>query len=841
MDPSPTRHASRWTVIVVAAVLAFVALYLVRKARSDPRTPFLPEADGAQWITFARAPSTFVRAGVELETTFVREFELAHVPHSAELRVRLRERGEVLVNGRAVVLDADARASWKRAAACDVAQLLQPGVNEIELRARTAFGPAAVWATLECDGQRIASDSTWRASCAGSAERPVRLATEPMSAWSTPSTGSAMGALASTELNPTPLNGLSERRGTLAACATIAIALVIALGRVVRRAPAHFGARSVAAVVAVAAAAGAALFWHNRELSIEAGFDARAHVEYVDHMRATWSVPFADEGWEMYQPPLYYALAAGALQLAGFEQLDASSVHVVRALQWLAWVAQIACIAASMRLLFGERPKVALAGSVFGALLPMPLYLYQYPTNEALAATCVSAALLCALRIAQREQASWTDHLWLGVALGAGLLTKFSAALALAVIFGVLGARHVVRREFSPHVWLRGLGVSALAVLALCGWYYAAVFQRFGKLFVWNNDPLSGLAWWQDPGLHTAGDFARFGAALRRPLFSSLDSVLDAAYSTMWGDGMLGGSGRIDLRPPWDYQLNAANMLLALVPTLALLVGLAVSSARFFRAPRTADWILLGTPAATLAAWTALNLDVPFWAQAKAVYASSVVVPLCVFAALGFDALARAARRAEAALWSLALTVALAGCAPFFSRERLLNTPLDESAPVRAAWAERERAATSSDERSPADLPELERRAQRAGDSPEAWSALSAARRSGGDLEGAIRDARTALAIDPHSAAAHYALGIAHYFAKDESLSLEQLRLAHELAPTEAAFAIDGANLLAKAGRVPEALAVLERTQAESARRGLELPEKFAQSLARMRERAKSR
>jgi hypothetical protein len=35
------------------------------------------------------------------------------------------------------------------------------------------------------------------------------------------------------------------------------------------------------------------------------GFDAVAHEAYIQFIQQKHALPLADDGWEMYQPPLY--------------------------------------------------------------------------------------------------------------------------------------------------------------------------------------------------------------------------------------------------------------------------------------------------------------------------------------------------------------------------------------------------------------------------------------------------------------------------------------------------------------------------------------------------------
>jgi 4-amino-4-deoxy-L-arabinose transferase-like glycosyltransferase len=830
----PLRPESRWTLILVGAAFALALGHLARKATRDPDVPYLPGSTPAEWITFPRAPSTFIHPRVELETTFSRVFHRADPPRAARLRIRFFRNGAVSINGRPVEILPPAGENWKIERTAGIEQLLQAGDNVIVATARSDFGPGALWCALDVDGTTIASDETWTSSCAGSAERPARFARTPMDRWTEPTYASRTAEIHSDELNPTPWNALRSSLGALALCVLLAAALTVGVTWFVRRSRSRWEDRATLGVIVGAALASGALFYHNRALLPEAGFDAPGHVQYVNHMLRTWSVPLADQGWEMYQPPLYYALAAKALDVAGYKTLDPSSVHVVRAVGWLVLLAQTILIALALRRIFADQPRLALAGTCFGAMLPMQLYLYQYVTNEGLAATLTSAAMCCALWILTKERSSLVEHGLLGVLLGLALLTKFSALLALIVIVAVFAGRLVWRREFGARAWTRSVLVPVVCAVLVCGWYYARVYRRFGSLLVWNLDEATGFAWWQDPGIHTFGDYFRFGAAFERPILGALHSIPDALYTTSWGDGLIGGSGRVDIRPPWNYAWMSAGMWLAIPASIALILGCARAFAGFVRDPRAAGWLVLGLFAATFTAWISLTLDLPFFAQAKSVYASSVMIPLCAFAALGFDTLARRAGRAAPFVWATLTTAALLGCASFWATN-------DKGIEIRArtgptAWLWRSSGAGSEPPGGPA---MLEESVSEARDSPEALTRLSESRRERRDLDGALQAALDAVAVDPSDAGAHYAAGVTHHLRQADTLAMPHLELAHRLSPGTAAYALDLANLLVRNGRLPDAQAALERTCAVLVRSGSAVPESLKTTLERLRTRAR--
>lgn len=589
----------------------------------------------------ATPPDTDARPAAEREIAFRTTFTLDRVPERATLRLRTHRDGAVQLNGRELPLPD--RVSWKREREADATALLRPGENALVVRARATRGPPAAWVVLEGPGLLVASDATWTSESMGSGQRPVRLASTPMSEWAErPLAAEATGAAL-------------RRSAPWLAFFALASAAALAAGR-------RLGSPPAAALVALPALAIGVLFWHNRGLAPKLGFDADAHLAYLRLILDEGRLPLADEGWEMYQPPLYYA---GGAALAA---LGAGEAAALRFLNALALVASCAALIGSLRILFPSDPRKALAGTLLGTSLPMQLYLAQYASNELASAAFASLAIWLALHVIAHRESRIAAHLALGALLGAALLTKFSTLLALAAVLAALGAQLVANDERRPRIWVRTLGAVVLACAAVAGWHYARVALHFGDPFVGNWDAAAGVAWWQDPGYRTAGDYLRFGESLTRPVFSAFHSCPDALYSTLWGDGLLGGSARVADAPPWSYRLMLAGYWLAVLPSVAVLLGLALSLRDLVREPR-AEWLLLlGLAGATGLALVGLSLRLPFYAQCKAFYGLQALVPFAAFGAIGLDLLARRLGRAGDVVWVLLGTWALCAWATYWTR-----------------------------------------------------------------------------------------------------------------------------------------------------------------------------
>ena len=675
---------------LAAALLGALALLWLEATRADG-VPFFPREAPAEWILYPLAPNTFVRSQLELEALFTRELTLPAAPQSARLRVRLHRAGRVLVNGAPVAFAASSGERWKEAREGDVAALLHAGSNRVEVHASARFGPPALWLVLDAGAERLVSDASWTVSLMGAEETPARLAREPMSRWArTQARGAELDAQ-----NPRPLDALRARLPTLVGLFALAgaVALAVARGLLGTR---RLSPRVTLGAWLAAAAVWIALFAHNRALRPSWGFDSHAHADYVAFLLQHGSVPLADQGWQMYQPPLYYVLAAGVARLAGFASVEPEAVEALRWLGCVAALLQSGFLLLALRELLPERPGLVLCAFVFGAFLPLQLYLFQFVTNETWVAALVTGALWWTIRMLRHPAADLRQHAILGVFLGLAMLAKFSALIPLVLCPAVLLVQRWLAGRTPARGLLARLAVTLGVVLLLCGWHYLRVALHFGgNPFVGNWDAASGFSWWQDPGYHVRDDYLRFGLALERPLLSAFASVPDALYSTLFGDGLLSGSGFAHITPPWDLSLMAAGYLVALGPCLALLLGVVLAGADFVRTPRAERGLALALLGATGFALLSLTLRLPFYAQAKAFYGASALAPLALCFAFGFDALALRRRwLAPLGVAWLAGWAALALASFFAPAERLAQDPTQLSGVVdREGWIARANAA----------------------------------------------------------------------------------------------------------------------------------------------------
>jgi hypothetical protein len=613
--------------IGVAALGALaVAALIARAALVSPDAPFLVRSD-APWIV---APTPIQTHGMVIDRAepplaiFARPFEAAAAAGPVTLHVRALREVTLFLNDRELPLAPADPGAWKRARSIDLAPHLADGRNVLAAKVSNPDGNPALQIWIEGLPERIETDARWLAAFEGDPAAFAALAEDSV-------------RHPDAALLPAPWSSLAALWPSFALCGVAGIALFFAL----RRAPPALARRAPLVAAALAALFFAIVLRRVLEFPAHVGFDARAHLDYVDWIAQRGSLPKPSDGGLMYHPPLYHALSALLLRLLA--PFDLGRHAIVSILPMLSGLG-MACVAGALaRALWPAAPWLAAGAIAATALLPMNVILAACASNEGPFALFASLALLVAVRALVRP-ATRRDDLWLGVWLGAAALTKYTVLLWAPPLIGAVALK---RLAFERSGAARALGGAALAggiAAALGGWFYARNWWIAGNPLVWSLDAIPGRSWWQLPGFHTLDYFVRFGDSFTHPWFASFHSFWDSLYSTLWGDGLLSGAvGPAEAVRRWRYEPMAAGFLLAVPATLLLFAGWLRALCASLRdgdlGRRLALALLVVFPPLFVATLVNGILHYPFWSGVKAFYALSVTPILGLLGALGFDAL----------------------------------------------------------------------------------------------------------------------------------------------------------------------------------------------------------
>jgi Flp pilus assembly protein TadD len=745
---------------LIAAGVLIAFGWIAWKCVRDPKINFLSGDSRAEWILFPSAVDARTHPVALIDATFRRTFSLYSASNSARMEIRAAKRFELKINGETV--PPVSVPNWKRPSIVEVARFLRVGENEIEVRVFNDDAPPALWMFLTASSSTLRSDDKWEVSIAGSSWRNCTLAAVPRK----PGAGNLLTGGERVSETPPKVWRAWIFFGILAA------GIAFAVNRWIND-DVDLSRGKLFALVGICVFAWVALYWNNAKmLPFHAGYDEKDHIAYIKYIQDRGTLPLPNEGYEMFQPPLFYAIAAGALSIFRLTTSDAGSVAVLRGLTMLFGTANFVFVFLSMRLLFPRRALAQCIGLIMAAFLPMQLYLSHYVTNEVFAATLATLSIYLALRALIVEHSSVWQLLAIGVCVGAAMLAKATTLLLIPPLLGALTIR-LWQQRAPIFDWLRTFGITIAAILITCGWYYIRIWRHFETPIVGNWDPILGFPWWQDPGVHTAADYFRFGRALIAPMFSGFDGFADGIFSTLWGDSLGGGLSGVLSRTPWNYRLMISGYWLAIVPTLLVILGVVIAVIRFARRISAKWFLLLGVSGAVALAVIFMTLKVVSYAQVKAFYGLSALVPFCAFAVVGWLTLTARARTSRFIITALLIFLAINSLASLWIRR---STEQNIYLAIRSTSGSQSQVAIS----------EAREAVKRDPSNVSASFILAAVLDEAGDSNNSVAECERCLQLDPANSDCHFQLGISAEKQGDLTRAMSEARRALELKPEDA-------------------------------------------------------
>ena len=641
-----TRFQVSGALVAVVASVGVVLLMIF----VSPRVPFIFDSGGVAWIAPPEVPrprTIFADGTTSIPATFSHHFSLAEAPPEAVLQVKALGAVALQINDRPVPLPSTQLACFKTTCRAPVARLLRRGRNQVSARVENPIGPPLLWLRIEGDGLAVATSPGWRVETPGQNATAAVRADDTRPYQSTIHTVSPAQALV--------------RWATLLLFSFGTSAGLFLWGRHRMRDPLlrHLPEVTLCLVT---------LFWvylflaKFSQIPLYSGYDGKQHVEYVRFLLEHRSLPLATDGFEMYHPPAFYAVAAGLT--AVFAPLVGEDWGLKLA-PFLCGLGVVWVTYALARRIFGNDHGVVAFAVVVAGVVPLNVYASAYVWNEPLHAFLAGLALYAAVRLFLSREASLLELAGLSAILGLLLLTKFTA-LAVVVLVPLSVAFKLFFVDGARLGRVVGIpGALLLGALLLGGWFYLRNWLVLGDPFVSNLDLPRGLlqnwfqidgdllvatgdrlsTYWQPPGFHTAGYFLGFGESLRQPFFSVFHSYWDGLYSTVWGEGLppLGETPYYHYR--WNLDLMPAAYPLALPATAIGMLGFALALGRALGDPdsgrRCAFTLLTVVVYATVFVWVTLVLRYPYWSGPRATYLLCLVVPAAICSSLGLSAVDR--------------------------------------------------------------------------------------------------------------------------------------------------------------------------------------------------------
>ena len=636
---------------------------------------FLPAQAGAEWIVYPKPAETGPHDTLSITAHFRQSFTLTARPANATLTVRAFKGAAVAINGREVSNTPRTGRNWKSPLSAEVAGVLQPGTNEINAWVTNSVGPPALWLRLESDRLSLGTSERWQVSLNATGWQSARCASQPLEF---EPDGSLDGSTRTMYL-------LKRAWPVEVAFCAVSLVLIWVTNRWLRHKrlqtgtlPPKTSTKLIYGLLAIVLVARAALFINNvPQLPRSMGFDAGEHEQYVQFIQQKHALPLANDGWQMFQPPLYYLTSALVLDACGRLVGDQDAAYFLRAVNGVIGLLHCWVVLLCLRLLFWQNIRAQAVGLLVAAFLPPNLYLSQYVTNEPLAGFLMTVAIYLCLRALRSEKEGLWLPIGIGAALGAAMLAKFSVLLALPLFPAALSQRLAARKEHAGRDWLRSVGAIVVVCLIVCGWHYGRVWARFGKPIVVNQgDTELWHGWWQDPGFRTSAFYSSFGRTLISPSFSAFHSFADGMYSTLWGDGLVSGMSDSIFQPPWNYDLMGAGYWISLGVSLLLIIGVGLTLARLIGQIRAEWFLVLGIVIIFGLGLLWNSLQAPYFCTVKAFYAFPALLPFCALVAVGWDWLRQRHRVIGVAVWVLLLVWSMTVYASFWVRSGNPQTQL---------------------------------------------------------------------------------------------------------------------------------------------------------------------
>jgi hypothetical protein len=371
------------------------------------------------------------------------------------------------------------------------------------------------------------------------------------------------------------------------------------------------------------------------KLNYQVGTDGWGHIEYINYIVTKGSLPLANDGWQMFQPPLNYILSAPLYNLL-IKWFDFPSiVKMMVIIPVICGLLQIEIVYRIGRLVFADRKDLQLIAIITGSLLPIHTYACQSMGNEPLVACFMSLLVFFCISLIMPDQKERQSGYFvlIGFVWGLALLSKASAVV-LAPILVVVMAFHVKLVQKPLNSILKPIAIVFGVSIMLAGWYYFRNYIKLGSPLAGMLDNLQMQYWWQDPSYRTWSQILSFGNSFGYPVYSGVTSFWDTLYSTLWLDGI--NSGLVDFIP-WNEKFMIAGALLGLLPSLFIIAG--VISAWWNKGAiyRNAAIFSTGTIALFVAAMMDLYIVRQAYSVTKASYTLGLLPCYAILVAAGME------------------------------------------------------------------------------------------------------------------------------------------------------------------------------------------------------------
>ncbi len=589
-------------------------MYLSYQAFVSPQIEFLRPALRGKWITHPNPPIDFQQSSTCPNVIFYRDFQLDEIPEKEKIRVTAMRSFWIRVNNEPIPFDPPN--SWKSSIHINLVPYLQSGQNTIRIQVGGPKNPPA----LLVEGRRLLrSGENWQVA--------LKPDLSDLSAASI-----ALQDEHYLNSNPNPI-----RQSTFFVFYLIGFLAYSVLGVVVlfiRPNETKFDQDTnlwkkhgfcflLFLIAVIIQLHNVSTYAHTRS-----HFDWQGHVDYIQHIATHWKIPIATDGWEMFQPPLYYLISAVILKTSG------GSLKAVQIFTTLTGLGNLLFSWFLLCQVFPTQTRKRNLGFSVIAMLPMGFYMNSMVSNEIFSGSVISGTIvLSTYLLFKKGLTSYKASILIGLASGLGLLSKYTALFVLLSLLLLLGLRFITRQI----TWKRIVTVICTVSLT-CGWLYGRNIVRFGDPFIGNWDEASGFHYEQSPGYRNVQFYTQFGSVFYHlPVRSRWVSFWDGKYGSMWTDTH---GTFLNLSNPTTQLLGSLSLWLALLPTLAIVFGFGYAIKFLIRHEWNHPYfVMVTTSVLTILSLVSFTMEIPTYSTIKAFFFLSMIPIIGVFAALGLERL----------------------------------------------------------------------------------------------------------------------------------------------------------------------------------------------------------
>lgn len=346
------------------------------------------------------------------------------------------------------------------------------------------------------------------------------------------------------------------------------------------------------------------LYSHNfQSFPVNRGFDALDHLAYVKYLRIYHSIPLPHEGWELYQPPLYYLLIS-----------TISNPFFIRFFNGFIFLFFLIAV-------FFFFKKIT-KSSFFGIIsiiitASLPVVVYSLPTisNEFFSAIIIS--LIIMYYVSYSKKLLLVDQIIIGSLLGAALLSKATAyVLLLCIVFDQIIKYKSQILKLSKHLFV----ILGLAFI-ISGWFYVRNIVLYQNPFVTSVD-FAKYHIVQTPGYRDLKFFTDISGFIKFDLFKAHHySLWTGTYFSWFYDG------HNVVVPVQLFSKIGIVLIIFSIPLFFIFIAGFIKEFKL----KDKSYLMILYPTVLFLSYIAYTIKLPFYSTVKGVFLISSLVPFTYF------------------------------------------------------------------------------------------------------------------------------------------------------------------------------------------------------------------